>query len=187
MMSRRTERDQLNLNLEKYLDINNITEPAGTGQLPPGSGSDPWTYVRLASDFTTSSATAVDVTGLAFTPSANTRYEIYGMFMVRTATATVGARPGVAWPTGMTDGVVQIRTYPAANSVVWSAGNINAAVLNANTGQVNTTQSWPAHLEAVLLAGATPSGTFKMQLASETAAINVTMKAGSFICWRTIP
>ena len=40
-------------------------------------GADPWAYgqVNGGSDFTTSSATAVDVTGLSFAPSANTTYE----------------------------------------------------------------------------------------------------------------
>ncbi len=42
-------------------------------------------------------------------------------------------------------------------------------------------------MEAMLLAGATPSGTFKVQLASETGGTNVTMVAGSFIRYRTIP
>ena len=37
-------------------------------------GADPWTTIRLASDFTTTSSSAVDVTGLAFTPAANTHY-----------------------------------------------------------------------------------------------------------------
>ena len=35
------------------------------------------------------------------------------------------------------------------------------------------------------VAGASPSGTFRVQLASETAGTNVIMKAGSFIRYRT--
>lgn len=147
-------------------------------------GSDPWVYVVLSSDFPTTSATAVDVTGLAFTPLANTRYEIEGKFMLRTATATVGARPGVAWPTGMTDGVVWIMASTSATGIQQAFGNINAAVLNANPGLTNTTQSWPAKLEAILQAGASPSGTFKVQLASETAGTSVTIKANSYIRYR---
>ncbi len=66
-------------------------------------GSDPWTYIKLASDFTTSSATAVDVTGLAFTPAANLDYEFNAVLRTRTNTATVGPRPGLAWATGLND------------------------------------------------------------------------------------
>ena len=151
----------------------------------PSGGSDPWTYVVLASDFITSSGTAVDVTGMNFTPSANLRYEIEGKFMLRTATATVGARPGCAWPTGMTDGAVWIWAASSATALVGAMGNINAAVLCANTGHANTTQSWPSQITGMLLAGASPSGTFKIQLATETAGTNATMKANSFFRWRT--
>lgn len=148
-------------------------------------GSDPWTYITLGSDFLTSSATAVDVTGLAFTPTANLKYEVQGRFLLRTATTTVGPRPGVAWPSGMTDGVVTLRTESSATAFLTANGNINAAVLTAVGGLPTNTQSYPGQLEAVLIAGATPSGTFKVQLASETAGTNVTMKAGSFIKYRT--
>ena len=150
-----------------------------------GGGSDPWTYVTLGSDFVTSSATAVDVTGLNLTPLANTKYEIQGRFLLRTVTATVGPRPGVAWPTGMTDGVVTLRTESSATAFLTAQGNINATVLTAVGGLPTNTQSYPGHLEAILISGATPSGTFKVQLASETAGTNVTMKAGSFIKYRT--
>src|SRR5688572_3020062 len=48
-----------------------------------GGGSDPWVYLKLSSaDFTTSSATAVDITGLGFTPLANTWYEFHGMLLL---------------------------------------------------------------------------------------------------------
>lgn len=148
-------------------------------------GSDPWTYVTLGSDFVTSSATAVDVTGLNLSPLANTKYEIQGRFLLRTATTTVGPRPGVAWPSGMTDGVVTLRTESSATAFLTANGNINAAVLTAVGGLPTNTQSYPGHLEAMLISGASPSGTFRIQLASETAGTNVTMKAGSFIKYRT--
>ena len=141
--------------------------------------------LSLAADFTTSSATAVDVTGLSITPTANLRYEINGKFLLRTATTTVGPRPGVAWPTGMTDGVVMLRTTSSATAFLTAIGNISAAVLTAVGGLPTTTGSFPSFLEATLIAGATPSGTFRVQLASETAGTNVIMKAGSFIRYRT--
>lgn len=150
-----------------------------------GGGSDPWTYVKLGADFTTSLATAVDVTGLAFTPLANTTYVIEGLLLTRTVTATVGPRPGCAWPTGLTDGVARIDVTSAAGTNVMTNGNISAAVLAPVGGLPTTTGSWPGKLDAVIVAGATPLGSFRIQLASETAATNVTMKAGSFIRYRT--
>lgn len=159
----------------------------GTWATPSGGGSDPWTYVKLGSDFVTSSATAVPVTAFEFTPAASTTYEIEGTFLLRTATATVGPRLGVAWPTGGTDGVAYLQVTSAAGTVVMQNGNINAAVLGPVGGLPNTTQSWPSQLQATLIVGASPTGTFKIQLATETAATNVTMKAGSWFKYRAIP
>lgn len=149
------------------------------------NGVDPWTYLTLAQDFTTSSGTAVDVTGMAFTPTANAKYIIEAQLLMRTATATVGPRPGVAWPTGLTDGVAEIAASSSATSQILALGNSGAALSNANTGLVNTTASWPAKIIATMIAGASPSGTFKLQLASETGGTNVTLKAGSWMRYRS--
>ena len=150
-------------------------------------GSDPWTYVRLMSDFTTTSASAVD-SGLTFAPQANTRYEFYGFLMVRTATATVNPRVGLAWPTGGTDGVAMVYESQAATTAPLNAnGNINAALLVAVGGLPNTTQSWPVGVEGLFIAGSSPSGSVRIQLASETAGTTVRLVAGSFLRYRTIP
>ena len=165
-----------------------IQGPAGeTGpQGPAGVGGDPWTYVKLASDFVTGSASAVDVTGLAFTPAANKSYEFEAQLRCRTATATVGPRPGLAWPTGSTDGVAMVDMPTSATARVLVNGNVNAALLAAVGGLPNTTQSYPAAIYGNITMGANPSGTVKVQLASETAATNVTIKAGSYLKYREI-
>ena len=152
----------------------------------PAGGSDPWVYLTLASDFTTTSATAVDVTGLGFAPVANTKYEFSGLLMLRTATATVNPRVGLAWPTGMTDGVAKIEEAQTAVAVpIVANGNINAVLLIAAGGLPNTTQSWPARVEGMAVAGATPSGNVRVQLASETAGTTVRIVAGSFLRYRS--
>lgn len=154
-----------------------------------------WTYMRLVADFTTTSSTAQDITGtvsagvgaMAFTPAANTVYEIEAMLLTRTATATVGVRPGVAWPTGMTDGVACIQQTSAAGTNVVQNGNIAGAVLAPVGGNPTTNGSWPALIQATLVSGASPSGTFKLQVASETNGTTVTIKAGSWLKYRTLP
>jgi hypothetical protein len=151
----------------------------------PGGGSDPWTYLTVngGSDFTTSSASAVDVTGLSFTPSANTKYEFECKLALRTATATVNPRVGFAWSTGLSDGVAWISESQAATGAALQAsGNPNAALLVAVGGLPNTTQSWPALIQATIVAGASPSGTTRVQLASETAATNVTIRTVGSTC-----
>lgn len=155
-------------------------------ELGGGGGSDPWTYLRLANDFSTSSATAVDA-GLAFTPAANGRYEFVARLFTRTALATVGPRPGIAWPTGMADGVAFIQQTSSATANVFANGNISAAVLAPVGGVPTTTGSWPALIEGWATAGASPAGTIRVQLASETAGTAVTIKAGSFLKYRTVP
>jgi len=152
----------------------------------PGGGSDPWTYLKLAANFVTSSATAVDITGLGFALTANAQYEFEAMLLLRTATATVGPRPGLAWPGGTVDGVAQIYTPSSATAQTLVLGNINASLLAAVGGLPNTTQSWMATVSGTVIAGATPTGTLRLQMASETAGTNVTVIARSFIKYRVI-
>jgi hypothetical protein len=160
--------------------------PQGATGATGATGSDGWTYAKLGTDFNTTSATAVNVTGLAFTPLANTEYEFEAVLYQRTNTATVGPRPGCSWPSGLTDGVVRIDTPSSATANLVAMGNFNAAVLQAVGGLPNTTQSWPTWIKGGLRAGAAPSGNFQVQLASETAGTAVFAMAGSFIRWRAI-
>ena len=169
----------------QYLRRNGATLIGAT----PAGGSDPWTYLAVngGADFSTTSATAVDVTGLALTPAANTRYELECLLALRTATAATNPRLGFAWSTGLTDGVTQIMVSQAATGTpLFASGNPGAALLTAVGGLPNTTQSWPARVTATFAAGATPGATTRVQLASETAGTAVTVKsAGSFCRYRT--
>lgn len=143
-----------------------------------------WFSATLTDDFTTSSASAVDVTGLAFTPAPNLDYEFEGSFLLRTTAVATGPRPGLAWPTGLTDGAANIWCPSSGTATLNAHGNMNASLLIAVGGLPTTTGSYLARIYGLLRAGATPSGSVRVQLASETAATNVTMKAGSFIRWR---
>lgn len=162
------------------------TGPQGIQGIQGVPGTDPWTYSSLSVDFTTSSATAVDITGLAFTPLANTVYEFEALLLLRTATATVGPRPGLAWPTGLTDGAASIIMPSSLTAQLITYGNISAALLTAVGGLPTTTGSFLAIIQGLLFAGATPSGNLRLQLASETAGTIVTCKARSFIKRRII-
>lgn len=166
--------------------VSGQTRELPTGDTLTGAGADPWTYIKLGADFVTSSATAVDITGMSFTPAANTDYEFAAMLLLRTATATVGPRPGLAWPTGMTDGVATINMPSSGTAQTLVFGNINATLLSAVGGLPNTTQSYPSEVSGMVRSGASPSGALRLQMASETAGTNVTVKAGSFLKYRTI-
>lgn len=152
----------------------------------PSGGSDPWTYVVLGSDFTISTTANNNVTGLAFAPGASSTYVVEGFFMLRTATTTTGARPGMSWPSGTTDGASRIVASNSATASAFGNRGTGATFNAASTGLPNTTESWPATLWATVVTGGSPSGNVQVTLASETAAVNVTMRRGSWIRYRTI-
>lgn len=152
----------------------------------PQSG-DGWIYARLTSDFSTALTAAVDVIGLGFMPSANTRYEFEGQIRLRTATASANPRLGLAWAAGLTDGCANIEEAQSATAVLNARGNIGASLLIPVGGLPNTTQSWPTTVWGNCDAGAAPVGSVRIQLASETAGTAVTAKAGSFLRWRVVP
>ena len=151
-----------------------------------GEGSDGWTDVVLAANFVTSSAVAVD-TGLSIAPILNSRIMFEARLLLRTAVNTAGPRPGLAWPTGMTDGAAMIMMPSSATANLIANGNINAAMLIAIGGVPNANQSYLATISGMMLAGGAPGSSLRVQLASETAGTNVTMMAQSFIRWGNIP
>jgi hypothetical protein len=165
-------------------DTSTHTFSCGTDQ-----AADPWTYMAVngGSDYTTSSTTASDVTGLSFTPSANTNYQFECMLAVRTATATVIPRVGIVYSSGLTDGVGFIQEAGLTAATTPQFVSINSGLVTQFTvaGDLpNTTQSWPVKLETTVVAGGAPSGITGVQLASETAGTNVTVKAAGSYCRR---
>jgi hypothetical protein len=155
-------------------------------QGPAGESADPWTFVKLSGDFTTSNATNTNVTGLLFTPAASTTYLIMGKFLLRTATATVGARPGVAWPTNLTDATARMEASASLTTSILRSWGARTTQNAASTGLATTADSHYGALDAMIVTASNVSGDFQITLASETALTNVTMKAGSFIAYRTI-
>lgn len=157
----------------------------GSGDLVV-SGSDPWTYVVLESDFTISTTANNVITGLEFTLAADQRYHIEGYYLLQTATTTTGARPGIAWPGGYADGASYTQAPNSATAVAMQNGSPVTGTANAaSTGLPVINRSYSGQMQAILIMGASPSSTFRITLASETAAVNVTMRAGSFIRYRT--
>lgn len=145
-----------------------------------------WTNLTLASNHTSATISASDITGLGFSPEASSTYEFIASVGLRTATTTTNPRLGLAWPTGLTDGWGEIREAQTATTELMAFGNHNAALLIAAGGLPNTTQTWPATVRGTIVAGATPSGNLRLQLASETSAVTVTAIAGSWLRYRKL-
>ncbi len=151
-----------------------------------GGGGDLWTVIKLAEDFISSLAANTFVPNFFFTPVAGKTYLIFGYFLLRTATTTVGARPGVSWPSNITDSIMRME---AANSLTSSAVRTWGAQTTQNatsTGLATTTHSHWGSLDGIMITSPTVSGNFQITLASETAGTNVTMKAGSVLMYREI-
>ncbi len=164
----------------------NFLRADGTWAAPSGGGSDPWTYVKLASDFSTSTTTNGAVTGFSFTPAASQTYIVQGNFLLQSSVTTTGFRPGNSWPTGTTDGATWI-TSPTTASAFVSGFGVDGTTSNApGTAAAVVNQSYLGTIQATFVTGASPSGNFQITLASEIAATSVTMKAGSWIRYRTI-
>lgn len=156
------------------------TGPAGTGS------SDPWTIVKLSQDFGTTGTANTAVTGLKFTPAINKTYYVLGTFMLRTATATVGARPGIAWPSNLTDGTARVEASSSLTASTLRSWGAKTTQNAASTGLATTADSHYGGLEALLITSGTTSGDFQITLASETAGTNVQMQSGSFLMYREI-
>jgi hypothetical protein len=172
-----------------------VTKPAVeavlTGEItththPASGGSDPWHIVKLTQDFISSLTANTAIPGFNFTPAPNKTYLIFGYFLLRTATATVGARPGIAWPSNITDATMRME---AANSLTASALQLFGAMTTKNaasTGLATTTHSHWGSLDGIMITASNVSGNFQITLASETAGKNVTMKAGSILMYREL-
>lgn len=151
---------------------------------------DGWTYLRLDSDFTTSSATSVDVTGLAFTPDASAHYVVEGHLILASATggATttgVAPQPGITWPTNVGNGTYHTTQASATGSTLPRYGNTTANFASG-ADSIPDTNSWPHVMSVNFLTLSNVTGDFKLTLRSEVAATNVTMKAGSYIRFRRL-
>jgi hypothetical protein len=86
----------------------------------------------------------------------------------------------------LSDGAVRFFTPSSATANLQTNGTIAASVLVAVGGLPVINRSYFGTMDGLALAGATPSGNIQVNLASETGGTNVTMKAGSFIRYRTI-
>lgn len=155
-------------------------------QGPPGP--DLWTYLKLASDQDVSTATWADLTGLTFTPAANTDYDVEWCLKCQTPTATVGARQGAAWGTGYQNGIVGLRT-PASlttETMVHQTMGTSAGTAQAAVGGLPVVNTPYGHRGAATFrSGAVPTA-FRLQMASETAGTAIRTKAGSWLKYRTI-
>lgn len=170
------------------------TNGAGANPVWAAVSADPWVYKILASDYTTTSTTLATISAgspavaLEFTPVANTKYEFEAILYLRTSVATTNPRTALVWSSGLTDGVaLMTQTSNSATSPVLLSGNVTLGTMQQGfSGLPNNTQSWPCLLSGTIIVGASPSGTMRLQMASEVSGDTITVKTGSLLKYRTI-
>jgi hypothetical protein len=171
-----------------------VLQTGGAGANPSwvSVSGDPWTIRRLTSDFTTTNSTLTLVSDgtnlMRHRPAANTVTEYQIFLMIQTATATNNPRTAWEWATSLVEGAVQIfQTSSGSGVQAYESGNISAAVQIPAGGLPTGATTWPVRIWAVTVAGGTAPGGFnQVSMAAETAGTTMTVKAGSFMKWRTL-
>jgi hypothetical protein len=139
-----------------------------------GSGSDPWTWQKLAADVANSTVTLAPVTGMSFAAAANTTYlvEVLGAFQA--AATTTGIAVALDIPSGSVIGQALANISATTTGVTEQIAD--NATTGATTGVRAANTNTPVSARFVVAVGAT-GGTIQLQFRSEVAASAVTMKA----------
>jgi hypothetical protein len=142
----------------------------------PGGNDSRLSTVRLAADLTNSTVTLADVTGLLVALAANSTYAVEAKVMFQTAATTTGIRLTQTVPTGATvvaqwNTPTSLTASTLANQRAADAGAASTAIDVANA---NTLASG----SLLVITGAT-AGNLQIRFASEVAASNAVVKAGS--------
>lgn len=142
----------------------------------PGGNDTRLSTVRLAADVTNSTVTLADVAGLFLALAANSTYAVEAKVMFQTAATTTGIRLTQTVPTGATvvaqwNTPTSLTASTLANQRAADAGAASTAIDVANA---NTLASG----SLLVITGATV-GNLQIRFASEVAASNAVVKAGS--------
>lgn len=147
---------------------------------------DAWTYVYLTSDQTTNLTTPTGITGMNFTPAVNGIYVFEAQLILRTTATGTGPRPGVAWSTGLDDGIASLTQNLNTTSADLTYGTSAADFAGQNGGFTSTTVSQMAKMEGTVVAGTSPSGTTGLTIQSETGGTTVSVRKGSWFRWKKV-
>jgi hypothetical protein len=172
-----------------------IVERAGVqykatiSSLPGGGSGD--SVTKLASDFVNATVTFNDITGLTYTPPANSDFEVEAWLLIMAGNATTNLpRIGISIGAGQQYGAASIEQVGATTTTeVATHGTFltTLATVQVPAGGVAAISTpYEAVCRVKGRSGASP-GAIKFQLAAETAASNAAIvKAGSSMKTRTV-
>lgn len=149
----------------------------------PGGGSDPWVYLSLASNSTVSTTALADVSGMSFTGSANTTYEIEIFGAFQTAATTTGIGIALNIPSGTVYGMT---FAPSANTTAMITQNLADDTVLAPTTAVAAANTDYAMFGKFLVEIGATGGAVQLRQRSEVAASNTVLKAGLRMKYRAI-
>lgn len=135
----------------------------------------------LSSDFTTSSASYVDVTGLAVTLAANSRYMVLIDGAYQSANTGTGAMVSLTRTGSPTVCNFERRLYTAAatNAMLGSVGNADdVGSAGSSVDSANTDRHW--NMSGIVVTGASAC-TIQVRAVRGGSANNITIRAGSAI------
>lgn len=132
--------------------------------------------VKLASDVTNNTTTLANVTGLALSLAANSTYQVEGQVLFQTAATTTGIRLTQTVPAGASVAAqwntpTSLTASTIANQRTTDAGAASTAIDAANANALATAS-------LLVITGAT-AGSLQIRFATEVAASNAVIKAGS--------
>lgn len=145
---------------------------------------DYWTRVNLASDFTNATVTFTNITGFSLTVPANRHFIIEADLLILTPTGTNLPRIGWNIPALGTGaygaGMVMYPSSTTTQAIAAGTFGTTAATIQAAAGGVGTANV-PWNCQAVLKgrSGANANVNITLQMAAETAASGLLVKAGS--------
>ncbi len=132
--------------------------------------------VRLAADVTNNTTTLANVTGLTIALMANSTYQIDGQVMFQTATTTTGIRLTQTVPTGAT---VAAQWNTPTSLTASTLANQRAADASAASTSIDTANANTLATCSILVVTGATAGNLQIRFASEIAASNAVVKAGS--------
>jgi len=148
------------------------------------AGTDPWTWIKLASDSTVSTTAYANVSGMSFTALANTTYLVQIIGAYQAAATTTGIAIALDIPAGATV-VGQIQPNISATAINSLEQIADATATGVGTGVRAANTKAPITAWLLVSIGAT-GGTVQLMQRSEVAASNTVLKAGLAMGWRVI-
>lgn len=132
--------------------------------------SGEWTYLKLGSDVTVSSATLTEIPGLQFVADINSTYVVEGFLLVESADVTTGVKIGCKFPLNLTNGAAAFSSTNGLTSN--SYRNITYSSISGGTSGTDypeANKSYPAQFQSTFITNSVSSGdrSFKVLGATE--------------------